>query len=179
MSVNIAPNDVELKQLTRQLATALLSANYFLVTAESCTGGWIAKCCTDLAGSSLWFERGMVSYSNQAKQDLLDVDALILEAHGAVSLQTAEAMAGGALLNSQAQIALAVTGIAGPDGGSTEKPVGTVCFGWAAYEDNQLKVYSSLQCFSGNRDVVRRHTVKHAMLGILELLEKFSGFEKK
>lgn len=178
MSVNIAPNDAELKQLAQQLATALLSINYSLVTAESCTGGWIAKCCTDLAGSSSWFERGLVSYSNQAKQDLLGVDTLTLDTHGAVSLPTAEAMAAGALESSQAQIALAVTGIAGPDGGSMGKPVGTVCFGWAAYEDSQLKVYSKLQHFSGNRDAVRRATVKHAVLGVLELLEKFSGFEK-
>ncbi len=171
MSVEMTVNDTELEQLTEQLAAALLAVNLSLVTAESCTGGWIAKCCTDLAGSSKWFERGLVSYSNQAKQDLLGVDAAMLETHGAVSLQTATAMARGALVNSQAQLALSVTGIAGPDGGSVEKPVGTVYFAWAIDEGGQINISSDLQHFSGNRDAIRRATVKHAMLGILKLVE--------
>ncbi|MCF6263342.1 MAG: nicotinamide-nucleotide amidohydrolase family protein [Xanthomonadales bacterium] len=167
MSLDKCPNDVELKQLTQQLAEYLCSDNLSLVTAESCTGGWIAKCCTDLAGSSEWFEGGMVSYSNVAKQSMLSVSEALIRAYGAVSAEVAEAMAAGALRNSDAHIALAVTGIAGPGGGSIDKPVGTVWFGWAAYADGEIKTRSTRECFSGDRDAIRRQTIQRAINGIL------------
>ena len=112
------------------LADALLQRGWMLATAESCTGGMIAAACTDLSGSSQWFERGFVSYSNEAKQDMLGVPGAVLARHGAVSEEVAQAMVLGALNHSKAQVAVAVTGIAGPTGGSPSKPVGTVCFAW-------------------------------------------------
>ncbi|MCF6226633.1 MAG: nicotinamide-nucleotide amidohydrolase family protein [Xanthomonadales bacterium] len=160
-------NDVELSQLTQQLANYLRSNNLSLVTAESCTGGWIAKCCTDLVGSSGWFEGGMVSYSNAAKQSMLSVPEVLIRDFGAVSAEVAEAMAAGALGNSNARVSLAVTGIAGPGGGCVDKPVGTVWFGWASYVEGKIKTHSAMECFSGNRDAVRRQTVEKAMNGIL------------
>lgn len=137
-----------------------------LVTAESCTGGLIAKICTDLAGSSAWFERGLVTYSNQAKIDLLGVSEQALQRHGAVSEAVASEMAAGALAHSRAQIAVAVTGIAGPDGGSEAKPVGSVCFGFAMGQD----VMCETRHFSGSRDAVRQQSARHAITRLLELL---------
>ena len=124
-------SDATLYQLTQQLAQALQSKGLRLVTAESCTGGWLAKCCTDLAGSSGWFEGGIVSYSNQIKQQHLDVQLSTLEKYGAVSEQTVIEMASGAIQNFNADISVAISGIAGPDGGSVEKPVGyrLLCLG--------------------------------------------------
>ena len=119
---------MNLLQTTEQLAQVLMQRGWMLSTAESCTGGMISAGCTDLAGSSQWFERGFVSYSNEAKQAMLGVPNALLVAHGAVSEAVAQAMALGALNHSQAQVSLAVTGIAGPSGGSAQKPVGTVCF---------------------------------------------------
>jgi len=167
VSLDNYPNDVELKQLTQQLAEHLRSKNLNLITAESCTGGWIAKCCTDLAGSSAWFEGGMVSYSNAAKQSMLSVPEVLIRDFAAVSAEVVEAMAAGALGNSNARISLAVTGVAGPGGGCVDKPVGTVWFGWASYVDGKIKTHSAMECFSGNRDAVRRQTVARAMNGIL------------
>lgn len=149
------------------LAGALLSRGESLVTAESCTGGWLAKVCTDLAGSSGWFERGLVTYSNQAKQDLLGVSASTLEQQGAVSEATVREMASGALRNSTAQHAVAISGIAGPDGGSAEKPVGTVWFAWASTDGS---VQSRKYRFAGGRDAVRRQAVAAALDGLLEQL---------
>ena len=114
-----------------QLAHRLVERGVMLVAAESCTGGWLAKACTDLPGSSAWFERGFVTYTNEAKQEMLGVTAETLQAHGAVSEPTVAEMAAGALAHSRAQISVSISGIAGPGGGSEEKPVGTVCFGWA------------------------------------------------
>ncbi|WP_198972678.1 CinA family protein [Xylophilus sp. ASV27] len=148
------------------VAQALLARGWMLATAESCTGGMIAAACTDLAGSSQWFERGFVTYSNAAKTDSLGVPAALIDAHGAVSEPVARAMAAGALAHSRAQAAVAVTGVAGPTGGSAEKPVGTVCFGFAV--DGQVR--TETRRFAGDRAAVRAATVAHARLKLLELL---------
>jgi len=137
-----------------------------MAAAESCTGGWIAKCCTDRAGSSAWFERGFVTYSNAAKTDLLGVDAALLERAGAVSEAVARAMAAGALGRSAADVALAVTGIAGPDGGTPDKPVGTVWFAWAVGGP----VAAECVRFEGGREAVRRQSVRYALEGLLDRL---------
>jgi len=144
-------SDATLYQLTQQLAQALQSKGLRLVTAESCTGGWLAKCCTDLAGSSSWFEGGIVSYSNQIKQQHLDVQFSTLEKYGAVSEQTVIEMASGAIQNFGADISVAISGIAGPDGGSVEKPVGTVCFAWADENSTFCNTYH----LHGNREFIR------------------------
>ncbi len=154
------------EQLIPELAAKLRDRQWMLVTAESCTGGLIAKICTDLAGSSAWFERGLVTYSNQAKIDLLGVSEQALQRHGAVSEAVASEMAAGALAHSRAQIAVAVTGIAGPDGGSEAKPVGSVCFGFAMGQD----VMCETRHFSGSRDAVRQQSARHAITRLLELL---------
>ncbi|MBK7003330.1 MAG: CinA family protein [Rhodoferax sp.] len=150
----------------RILAELLIKKSWKLTTAESCTGGLIAAACTDLAGSSAWFERGFVSYSNAAKTEMLGVDAALIAQHGAVSEQVARAMACGALLHSQAQVALAVSGIAGPGGGSIDKPVGTVCLSWATPQG----VVSEVQHFPGDRGAVRAATVRRALQGLCRLL---------
>ena len=151
----------------QQLATALLARGWMLATAESCTGGLIAGACTDLAGSSAWLERGFVTYSNAAKSQMLGVDAALIAQHGAVSEPVARAMAQGALVHAQAQVALAVTGVAGPSGGSAEKPVGTVWFGWAL----NGRVVSEMQRFAGDRAAVRQATVNHSLQRLIELLQ--------
>ena len=138
-----------------------------LATAESCTGGWAAQAMTAIAGSSAWFERGFVTYSNDAKQEMLGVSALTLKSHGAVSEETAREMALGALLRSKADVSLAVTGVAGPTGGSDAKPVGTVCFAWAMKNG---AVRAETRRFSGDRDSVRRQSVVRALEGVLEVL---------
>ena len=135
-----------------------------LVTAESCTGGWIAQAATAISGSSGWFERGFVTYSNAAKREMLGVKKKTLEKHGAVSEETAREMAQGALQKSRGTIAVAVTGVAGPTGGSDTKPVGMVCFAFATSK----AVSSETRRFKGNRESVRRQSVLHALKGILE-----------
>ncbi len=149
------------------LADLMLKSSLFLATAESCTGGMIAASCTDLAGSSAWFERGFVTYSNAAKTELLGVDAALIAQHGAVSEPVARAMAFGAIRRSHAQISVAVTGVAGPTGGSSEKPVGTVWFGFSV--SGQL--LSERKCFAGDRATVRLATVHHALKRLIELLQ--------
>ncbi|WP_341908653.1 nicotinamide-nucleotide amidohydrolase family protein [Polaromonas sp. YR568] len=149
-----------------QLAALLLQRQALLATAESCTGGMIAAACTDMAGSSTWFERGFVTYSNDAKTDLLGVDAALIRQHGAVSEPVARAMAQGAVARSRAQVAVAVTGVAGPTGGSVEKPVGTVWFGFSL----PGQVLTERQRFDGDRAAVRRATVHHALQRLLNLL---------
>lgn len=156
-----------LNALVEQLAAALIARQQMLATAESCTGGWVAKLCTDQAGSSAWFDRSMVTYSNAAKQDMLGVKALTLAQYGAVSEAVAAEMVQGCLQNSAADIALAISGIAGPSGGSVEKPVGTVCFAWA---NTVGKTVLQTCHFSGNREDVRLQAVAHALRGTLELL---------
>ena len=154
------------RTLTAQVAEQLLSKKLLMATAESCTGGLIAAACTDLAGSSVWFERGFVSYSNEAKTELLGVPADLIEAHGAVSEPVVRAMVEGALRHSRAQVAVAVTGVAGPGGGSPDKPVGTVWFGWATPDG----VVTDKRCFDGDRQQVREATVQHALLRLKQLL---------
>ena len=145
------------------LAQALQARGWMMATAESCTGGLIAAQCTELAGSSLWFERGFVSYSNAAKTELMGVPAALIAAHGAVSEPVARAMAQGALQHAQAQVSVAVTGIAGPGGGSADKPVGTVWLAWCV-----AGVLSSERCvLGGDRAAVRAATVQHALQGLL------------
>jgi nicotinamide-nucleotide amidase len=148
------------------LADLMLKRQWMLATAESCTGGMIAAACTDLAGSSAWFERGFVTYSNEAKTDMLGVPAELIATHGAVSQPVARAMASGALQHSKAQVALSVTGIAGPSGGSPDKPVGTVWFGWATPDG----VWSDMQRFDGDRAAVRAATLRHSLTRLVELL---------
>ena len=162
-------NDSVALSLTERLAEAMLLHRYMLVTAESCTGGGIAESVTSLAGSSQWFERGYVTYSDESKQELLKVTLDTLARYGAVSEECAAEMAEGAINNSHADIAVSVTGIAGPDGGSADKPVGTVCFGWSQREQETL---TTRIVFAGDREEVRRQTVLMALQGLLDLLEK-------
>jgi nicotinamide-nucleotide amidase len=161
------------------LSEILLQKGWKLVTAESCTGGMIAAGCTDRAGSSLWFERGFVSYSNEAKQDMLGVDRRLITSFGAVSEEVARAMAVGALKHSRAQVSLAVTGVAGPTGGSSNKPVGTVWFAWAIPGDSGPSldaetawVRSECVHFQGDRAAVRNATVNHSLRVLIEFLRK-------
>jgi nicotinamide-nucleotide amidase len=151
--------------LVQHLATQLQQRRWMLVTAESCTGGLIAGACTDLSGSSNWFERGFVTYSNAAKTELLGVDAPLIERHGAVSPEVAQAMATGALTHSHAQVAVAVTGVAGPTGGTPDKPVGLVWFGLAL----RGQVLTEKMNFAGDRAAVRSATVQHALRRLVEL----------
>ena len=152
----------------QQLAVLLLQQGRKLATAESCTGGLIAAACTDLAGSSDWFERGFVTYSNEAKTAMLGVPAALIAAHGAVSEAVARAMAQGAVQQSLAQISVAVTGIAGPSGGSADKPVGTVWVAWSLPSG----VTSEVQHFAGDRAAVRAATVQHALSRLIALLKE-------
>lgn len=158
--------DDELLKLAADLGAALKSHNWMLALAESCTGGWAAQTVTSIAGSSAWFDRGFITYSNAAKQEMLGVTSFTLETHGAVSEHAALEMALGALKHSHADIAASITGIAGPDGGSAEKPVGTVCLAWATPAG---LAKSTLQHFSGNREQVRQQSVKAALEGLLQL----------
>ncbi|GKS76979.1 CinA family protein [Acidovorax sp. SUPP950] len=148
------------------IAGALVARGAMLATAESCTGGLIAGACTDLAGSSRWFERGFVTYSNAAKTDLLGVPTALIAAHGAVSEPVARAMAEGAVARSRAQVSVAVTGVAGPGGGSADKPVGTVWFGWSVAG----QTHSEMVRFAGDRAAVRAATVGHALARLADLL---------
>ena len=152
--------------LVAALAARLRALGWTMATAESCTGGLIAAACTDLAGSSDWFERGFVTYSNAAKHELLGVDAALTATHGAVSEPVARAMADGARRHAPVQCALAVTGVAGPGGGSTTKPVGTVWFGWALPD----RVWTGGRRFDGDRASVRAQTRDHALAGLLAAL---------
>ncbi|MFT4197537.1 MAG: CinA family protein [Pseudoxanthomonas sp.] len=157
------PDDAQLRQLAAALGQRLRAGNHRLVTAESCTGGWIAKTVTDIAGSSDWFDCGMVAYSYEAKQALLGVHPQTLETHGAVSRETAIEMVSGALVHSGASVAVAVTGIAGPGGGGPGKPVGTVWIGWKRRGDYAR---AELFTFAGDREAVRRQTVAAALQGL-------------
>ena len=152
--------------LVALLAELLRSQHWMMATAESCTGGLIAGACTDLAGSSDWFERGFVTYSNEAKTELLGVDAALIAAHGAVSEPVARAMAAGAVARSRAQVAVAVTGVAGPSGGSADKPVGTVWFGWSV--GGQLR--TERRRFDGDRAAVRAATVHYALQSLVHFI---------
>jgi len=157
-----------MNELARRLGERLKAKGALLVTAESCTGGWAAQAVTAVAGSSEWFERGFVTYSNAAKEEMLGVRPETLARHGAVSEETAREMALGALARSHGTLALAITGIAGPTGGSAAKPVGTVCFAWAV-KDGASR--AETRRFPGDRDAVRRQSVEHAFRVVLELLD--------
>lgn len=158
-------NDAALARLAEQVATRLTQQGQMLIAAESCTGGWIAKVCTDLPGSSAWFAHGLVTYSNAAKQRLLGVKAQTLERAGAVSCDTAEAMVTGAVAEHANCLGIAVTGIAGPSGGSVDKPVGTVCFAWLLPGGG---VHSEQACFDGGREAIRRASVAYALSRLLD-----------
>jgi nicotinamide-nucleotide amidase len=162
--------DDALLTLSTELGAALKQRKWSLALAESCTGGWAAQIVTAIPGSSGWFDRGFVTYSNAAKIDLLGVAATTLESHGAVSERTAREMALGALHHSQAQVTAAITGIAGPDGGSVEKPVGTVWFAWATPSCCKTEMHH----FEGNRESIRRQAVETALQGVI-LLAKTHG----
>jgi nicotinamide-nucleotide amidase len=156
---------METAALVEQLAAQLQQRQWMLTTAESCTGGLIAGACTDLSGSSNWFERGFVSYSNTAKNELLGVDMSLIKQHGAVSEEVAQAMVAGAVTRSRAQVAVAVTGVAGPTGGTPDKPVGLVWFGFAL----PGQVLTEKMNFPGDRAAVRTATVQHALGRLVEL----------
>ena len=157
-----------MKALAARTGRRLKRAKAMLVSAESCTGGWVSQAVTSIAGSSEWFERGFVTYSNAAKHELLGVSSKTLKNHGAVSEETAREMAAGALARSRGTIALAVTGVAGPGGGSAAKPVGMVCFAWAG---KRGRLRSETRRFRGGREAVRRQSVRRALEGVLEFLE--------
>ncbi|MCW8829382.1 MAG: nicotinamide-nucleotide amidohydrolase family protein [Gammaproteobacteria bacterium] len=164
----MSPDDKSLQAEAQEVAERLCRRGWLLAAAESCTGGWLAKVCTDLPGSSAWFERGFVTYTNQSKQEMLGVRAETLAAHGAVSEATVTEMAAGALHNSRAQISVAISGIAGPGGGSAEKPLGTVCFAWGI----EGEAPQSERCrFDGDREQVRRQAVLHALQGVARRLD--------
>jgi nicotinamide-nucleotide amidase len=158
----------DLETLSERLGQVLLARGEWLVAAESCTGGWLAQSVTAIAGSSGWFDRGFVTYSNAAKIDMLGVPENTLERHGAVSEATARAMAQGALAHSPGDWAVAITGVAGPGGGSPEKPVGTVCFAWARRDGG---CEAELCQFAGDRAAVREQSVRHALGGLLVRIE--------
>ncbi|HPT49273.1 MAG TPA: nicotinamide-nucleotide amidohydrolase family protein [Accumulibacter sp.] len=157
-------DQASLEALAAEVGRALLATGERLATAESCTGGWVGQCLTAVAGSSTWFERGFITYSNAAKVEMLGVDSEMLAAQGAVSEATAAAMARGALRHAHADWALAITGVAGPGGGSVSRPVGTVCFAWAAADG---RLATDTQAFAGDRNAVRAQSVAHALDGIL------------
>src|SRR5512137_177091 len=163
-----APTDVDLQQLALAVGARLQARVEMLVTAESCTGGWIAKACTDVAGSSRWFQGGVVAYSNGLKVAMLDVPEGLLAQHGAVSEPIVRAMATGVLTRTGSTVAVAVSGVAGPDGGTPDKPVGTVWLAWAwRQEDGSLRVETRRERFAGGRDEVRRWTVRFALERLL------------
>jgi nicotinamide-nucleotide amidase len=157
-----------IRELAQALVAELTAASKAVATAESCSGGWVAKAITDIPGSSLVFQYGIVSYSNGAKESLLGVNIDTLEKHGAVSEAVVAEMAQGALHLSGADVAVAVSGVAGPDGGSKDKPVGMVWFAWAVRDGGKEKVVTSCMNFDGDRDLVRELTVAHALQGVRE-----------
>lgn len=160
--------------LVEQLAESLLTANKNLAVAESCTGGWIAKVLTDMSGSSAWFERGFVTYSNMAKQEMLGVKAETIDKQGAVSQETAEQMAVGAIKNSRADYSLSVSGIAGPGGGSIDKPVGLVWFAWCKKlsANEQVIISSKQQNFMGDRNSIREQAVDYALSEVMKYIQR-------
>ena len=166
---SLVPNQKALEKLAASLGQALIARGWTLACVESCTGGWAAQACTAIAGSSSWFDRGFVTYSNAAKQDMLGVRAQTLQAFGAVSEATAREMVMGALGRSQAQAAFAITGIAGPTGATVEKPVGMVCFAWQL---QGLDPVLAQHVFSGDRHAVRAQAVAMALQNMRELVQK-------
>ena len=160
--------ETAIKTCIAQVAELLKANDQMLAVAESCTGGWLAKVCTDLAGSSEWFDRGFVTYSNEAKQDMLAVLNITIETHGAVSQQTVEEMAEGVLSHSCAHWAIAISGVAGPGGGSDINPVGSVWFAWMKKNQNPITIK---KIFSGEREHVRQQSVEFALEELAKLLK--------
>ena len=160
------PSDQALDALARSVGEALLSREALVACAESCTGGWVSKALTDIPGSSAWFGFGFVTYANEAKRDALGVGGATLAEHGAVSEEVVVEMATGARQKSGAEFSVAVSGVAGPDGGTDDKPVGTVWFAWAATDT----MVTERCLFSGDRESVRRQSVEHALQGLLRLI---------
>ena len=158
--------DRQLYDLAADIGQALKARGWMLATAESCTGGWIGQCVTMVPGSSEWFERGFITYTNAAKIEMLGVRQVTLQAHGAVSEQTVREMADGALQRSHAQVAVSVSGVAGPGGGTPDKPVGMVCLGWAVRDGTCRTRTLGLD---GDRDAIRRQSVIAALEGVREL----------
>jgi nicotinamide-nucleotide amidase len=156
--------DAQLYQLAEQVGRALHAKGWMMATAESCTGGWIAQAVTAVSGSSAWFERGFVTYTNTAKQEMLGVHTATLDAHGAVSEPVVREMTQGTLVRSHAQVAVSVSGVAGPTGGTPQKPVGMVCIGWGV-KDGALQ--TATEHFGGDRESVRRQTVAYALERVL------------
>lgn len=163
----MAVTQAHLEVLAAELGSALSARGWLLAAAESCTGGWAAQACTAVAGSSAWFERGFVTYSNAAKIELLGVPEALLASHGAVSLEVARAMCLGALRHSHAQAALAITGLAGPGGATPQRPVGTVCFAWATAD---APVHLERRLLAGDRQAIRAQAVAHALRRMRTLL---------
>ena len=161
--------DRELFELAAGVGRVLRARGQMLVTAESCTGGWVSECVTMVSGSSEWFERGFVTYTNVAKQEMLGVRFETLDSHGAVSEETAREMVAGALARSHGHVAVAVSGVAGPTGGTAQKPVGMVCFAWGM---RGAEPYATTRLLSGDREAVRRQSVIVVLEGVLELLGK-------
>lgn len=163
-----------LAQRSTELGKHLSDAGLSVTTAESCTGGWIAKVITDIAGSSVYFQRGFVTYSNDAKHTMIGVSEQTLNVSGAVSEAVVCEMAAGALKTADADLAVSVSGIAGPDGGSADKPVGTVWFGWAWRENGELRTAAHQHCFQGDRNAVRCQAVLKSLDGLIAILVKKS-----
>ncbi len=161
--------DEKLYALAAGVGQALKAKGMMMAAAESCTGGWIAQAVTAVPGSSAWFERGFVTYTYISKREMLGVKAETLEAHGAVSEQTVREMTAGALERSHAQVAVSVSGTAGPSGGTPQKPVGTVCFGWGMKSG---AVQTVIQCFAGDREAVRRQAVAFALERVLQVVQE-------
>lgn len=167
MSQGLSSRERDVATLSRTLGEAAQAAGVMVAVAESCTGGWLAKVITDIPGSSRWFDRGFVTYTNAAKQEMLDVRAETLEAHGAVSEETVIEMAQGALARSQADLTVAISGIAGPGGALPGKPVGMVCFGWAR---TGVDPWAETDYLIGDRDAIRLHSVGLALHGLIDQL---------
>ena len=159
-------NAEKAQELVTRLGAQLASRGEMMATAESCTGGWVSMLVTAVSGSSNWFDRGFVTYSNESKQEMLGVSKQVIEINGAVSEETARQMVEGAIDNSHASVALSITGIAGPGGGTTDKPVGTVCFGWQVNKVTDTETHH----FPGDRTAVREQSVIHALTGLLQRL---------
>ena len=164
-------NDQMLQRLAKQVGIELTQQGLMLASAESCTGGWLGQTITSVAGSSAWYERGFITYAAISKHEMLGVSAATLEQHGAVSEQTVREMAEGAIVRSHAQVAVAITGIAGPDGGTAEKPVGMVCFAWVLKDGLARR---QTRHFSGDREAVRRQSVAVALQGVIECINNSS-----
>ncbi len=160
-------SDAELNELARQLGEKLHARGWMLATAESCTGGWVGQLLTAVPGSSAWYERGFITYANASKAEMLGVPAATLESFGAVAEETAQAMADGALAHSHAQAALAISGIAGPGGGTPQKPVGLVCYGWALADGTRMTSSCRLD---GDREEIRSRAVAASLRGLIDLL---------